>query len=226
MIKRVGLFLLCMGFLHAEIILDEPHFLYDHESQIEAGAKAFKQTCFSCHTMKLMRTDPISMAAGITSDAAPVWDSSSWNGHPPPDLSLITAVKGVRYVYGYLQGYYKDDSNPSGYSNAVLPSTQMPNPFAALQGNQELVVDLDQVDFVRLHEALRLKSTGDLTPGEFNRYLTSIVAYLDFSSDPSVHERRWYGWFVVMFVGVFVAIMVVLDLLYWRDIHQKKEGSE
>lgn len=211
------LFCLIIMLSHASIQLDEPMFAYDRVAQIKAGAKAFMQSCYSCHTMSYLRTDEISLEAGINPDSAPQWDDSSWNGHPPPDLSLITAIKGVDYVYSYLRGYYIDENHPSGYENIVMPGTQMPNPFIILQGDQ-VKRDIDHVN-PRLHEVLELQVKGNMKPQVFNEYVASIVSYLDYASDPSILVRYHYGLYVLGFLLIMIVVMISLDLVYWSDIH-------
>lgn len=201
------------------VVLEEPTFAYDREAQIQAGASAFAKTCYSCHSMKYLRTDDFSLKGGINPDNAPSWDPSSWNGHPPPDLSLITAIKGADYVYSYLRGYYVDEAHPSGFENIVMPGSQMPNPFAALQGRQSLV-DPQHPD-MRLFQALKLESRGSMSPQEFNEYVTSIVSYLDYASDPSVFTRWRIGPFVLLFLAIMILLMVALDLVYWHEIHER-----
>ena len=212
----IWLYLLC-SFTLAEPILDSPTFSYLKQEQIEAGAKAFAQTCYSCHSMQYMRTDQISLDAGINPESAPSWDPSSWNGHPPPDLSLMTAAKGVDFVYSYLRAYYRDESHPSGYENLVLQGTQMPNPFAIMQGDQVLV---SQEENQRLFQALRLEKRGSMSPQEFNEYVTSIVAYLNYASDPNEAYRKQVGMYVLGFLAVMILIMIALDLAYWQKIHE------
>ncbi len=215
----IYLFLFC-SFLSASPIFDEPDFSYFEKEQISAGAKAFATTCYSCHSMNYMRSDAVSLNAGINPELAPVWDSSSWNGHPPPDLSLITAAKGVDFVYSYLMAYYASEDSPTGYDNLVLPGTQMPNPFSVMQGDQVLV-DHQRLATknLRLFQMLRLDKKGSMKPQAFDDYVTSIVAYLDYASDPNKAYRYKVGFYVLGFLSVMILIMVALDLAYWKDIH-------
>ena len=179
--------------------------LYNKEAQIAAGAQAFAQTCYSCHSMKYMRTDAVSLSGGIQPDQAPQWTEDSWNGHPPPDLSLITAAKGVDYVYSYLMGYYVDEAHPSGFENIVMPGTQMPNPFVVMQGEQERVLRDPEV---RLFQALKLKNRGAKSPQEFEDYVSSIAVYLEYASDPSQAYREHIGYYVLGFLAVMIVIMI------------------
>ena len=217
----IYLLLIC-SFLNASPVLDEPVFSYFEKEQVAAGAKAFATTCYSCHSMSYMRSDPVSLDAGINPELAPVWDSSSWNGHPPPDLSLITAAKGADFVYSYLMSYYVSDDSLSGYDNLVLPGTQMPNPFSVMQGDQVLVDHKGMATAnMRLFQMLRLDKKGAMTPQAFDDYVTSIVAYLDYASDPSKAYRHKIGFYVLGFLSVMILIMIALDLAYWKDIHNE-----
>tara|TARA_A100001015_G_scaffold227175_1_gene256596 strand:- start:2313 stop:2963 length:651 start_codon:yes stop_codon:yes gene_type:complete len=215
----IAVFLLFLSSLQA-VSLDDPVFAYQYQEQVEKGASAFLQSCYSCHSMSLLRTDPVSLKAGIDPKNAPVWSKDSWNGHPPPDLSLVTAYRGLDHVYSYLRAYYKVDTD-AGYDNLVIPGTQMPNPFAMMQGDQIKV--MDNTDGVRLFRSLELVRRGSMNPQEFDDYVTSIVAYLNYASDPSVEERHHYGVYVIGFLVIFVFIMIFLDIAYWRDIHHHRK---
>ncbi|UTC24484.1 hypothetical protein MMH89_04530 [Candidatus Comchoanobacter bicostacola] len=208
----------------AQPILDAPDFSYQKEAQIKAGAKAFAQSCFSCHSMNYMRTDALTLAAGIKSENAMAWPKDSWMGHPPPDLSLVTAYRGVDYVYSYLRGYYLDAEVEGGYENIVMPGTQMPNPFSLMQGDQVLLTQ--DIAHKRLFEVLDLKTKGTMTPQEFEDYVTSIVAYLVYASDPSEADRYAYAPWVLGFLAIFVLIMIRLDLVYWAEIHEQHDHEK
>ncbi len=216
----IWFYLLC-SFAFAEPVLDSPNYSYLKQAQIAAGASAFAHTCYSCHSMQYMRTDNISTDAGIKPEMAVSWDPSSWNGHPPPDLSLITAAKGVDFVYSYLRGYYRDEGHPNGYENLVLKGTQMPNPFAIMQGDQVLVASSENQ---RLFQSLRLDKRGSMSPQEFDDYVTSIVAYLEYASDPQADFRQRVGLYVLGFLAVMILIMVALDLAFWKKIHDEHKG--
>ena len=218
----IWLYLVC-AFVFADPVLDSPKFSYLKQTQIESGAKAFAQTCYSCHSMQYMRTDRISLDAGIQPELAPSWDSNSWNGHPPPDLSLMTAAKGVDFVYSYLRGYYRDENHGSGYENLILKGTQMPNPFAIMQGDQVLISGKEDE---RLFQALRLERRGSMSPQEFNDYVTSIVAYLNYASDPNEAYRKEIGFYVLGFLAVMILIMIALDLAYWQKIHDEHDSGK
>ena len=186
--------------------------------RIVQGGENFKKTCLSCHSLNDFMNDDIAKTLGLTKEQMPSWPEDSWNGHPPPDLSLVTAYRGIDHVYSYLSAYYQSESTESGYDNLVLPGTQMPNPFAIMQGDQHLVSEA--VDDMRLFQSLELVRRGSMTPQEFNDYVVSIVAYLEYASDPSIYERYHYGPYVVGFLIIFVLIMIFLDLVYWREIHR------
>ncbi|MDC3180561.1 hypothetical protein OAT84_00235 [Gammaproteobacteria bacterium] len=211
-----------MGLSHAELMLEQPKYRYEFIDQVKVGAKAFVQSCYSCHSMSYMRSDPISLDAGIDPEIAPVWDPESWMGHPPPDLSLVTAYRGVDYVYSYLRGYYLKAEGE--YDNIVMPGTQMPNPFITMQGDQ--VLRHQDVSNQHLYEVLSLKSRGSMTPQEFEDYVVSIVAYLEYASDPSFAERYRLAPWVLGFLAVMILLMIHTDLIYWKNIHKEHQDDD
>ncbi len=207
---------------NADLILEQPKYRYEFIDQVKQGAKAFSQSCYSCHSMSYMKSDPISLDAGIDPELAPQWSSDSWMGHPPPDLSLVTAYRGVDHVYSYLRGYYLKAEGL--YDNIVMPGTQMPNPFVTMQGDQVLLTD----DFNQKHlyEVLALQTRGSMTPQEFEDYVVSIVAYLEYASDPSFTERHQIAPWVLGFLLVMIILMIHVDLLYWKKIHKTHQEDD
>ena len=94
----------------------------------------------------------------------------------------------------------------------------MPNPFALMQGDQVLV---DNPEATRMLQRLILEKRGSMSPQAFDDYVTSIVHYLDYASDPHKAFRQKIGFYVLGFLAVMILIMIGLDLAYWRKIHDE-----
>ena len=78
-------------------------------------------------------------AGDLMTGAMPKDESAQWFGVAPPDLTLVSRVRGDDWLYSYLRTYYEDSSKQYGVNNLVYPGTAMPNVLAALQGNQKLI---------------------------------------------------------------------------------------
>ena len=105
----------------------------DDPAALRRGAMAFKTHCAACHALSLATHDPYVREAGLI--PMPVHPPGSWDGHPPPDLSLVTRSRGGAWVKTLLT-YYEDRSQSPRFNNLVHPQTSMPNPFVGLQGIQ------------------------------------------------------------------------------------------
>jgi ubiquinol-cytochrome c reductase cytochrome c1 subunit len=199
--------------------------IHDHAA-IKRGALFFKRHCFSCHSMKYLRYDKRSQQAGIVYDAMPVHDAQSWQGHPPPDLSLAARVHRPDWLYTYLQSFYIDRTRALGSNNLALPNSAMPNPFLGVQGQQflrpnwaHLVAGSRKPQWFEL---LVLKKQGSLTPGEFHHTIRDVVAYLVYAADPHRQEREQLGYKVLGFLALFFLFALALKQAYWQDIKPRK----
>lgn len=186
--------------------------------KISEGAVFYKERCFSCHSMKYLRFDDISLDAGINPKDAVEWSKDSWKGHPPPDLSLVATTKGVDWLYGYLKGYYIKDGR---YNNIMWQNTAMPNPYPDLQGQQVLAMSPEQIRAFhpRFYQVLKLESSGKLTAHDFNDKIDALLHYLVYASDPSIEERHTLGPMVL----IFVITLALFAFLLYRDLYKDIE---
>lgn len=200
----------------AQIELAHPHIDFHDEASIERGANHFAQRCLSCHSMRGLVNDPVSIKAGITKDSQPSWDASSWGGHPPPDLSLIAKRQSTAWIYTYLSSYYVDEKRPTGFNNLVIKNTSMPNLFAALQGKQILI--RPPQPNLKWFEVLELESRGNQSPAEFNLMIMDIVNYLNYAAEPTKQEREEMGIWVISYLFILWLVLMALNHLYWKKI--------
>ena len=127
----------------------------DHRDlpSLQQGAKLFMNYCLGCHSLEHQRHVRTAEDLGIPTDlyqasllpagadmgshitnAMPAAGAKNWFGAQPPDLSMVTRVRGTDWVYSYLKGFYLDPSRPLGVNNDVLPNAGMPHALIELQG--------------------------------------------------------------------------------------------
>ena len=185
--------------------------------RILRGADNFKKSCLSCHSLNDFMNDDIAKTLGLTKEMMPSWPLDSWNGHPPPDLSLIALSMSPKWLYTYLRTYYVDKSRPTGYNNLVFPNTNMPNPFVDLQG-QQVLIDPSYFDSEHgedenyWYRIIKLKHSGQMSADQFDEYVHDLVIFLTYVSDPSYYERRQLAPWVL---GYFL-IFIVVTLMYFK----------
>ena len=157
--------------------------------------------------------------------------ASQPGGALPPDLSLITKARsieshapfymvplsmlrdilsgyqegGADYVYAYLTGFKepsKDVKVPDGMNyNEVFPAphfTAMPNPFAG--GNDAVKYD-------------------DGTPQTVDNYARDVTAFLAWSGDPSLAERKRLGLLVVAYLLITAILLYFAKRRVWSKVH-------
>ena len=216
-----------LGFAAADSYVHLDSFSADlsNRDRIIQGGKNFQQTCLSCHSLNAFMNDSVAKELGLSKDQMPVWPPESWNGHPPPDLSLIALSMSPEWLYTYLRTYYVDAERPTGYNNLVFPNTNMPNPFVDAQGSQVLI---DPNYFDKQHHAshdywyrvIKLKQGGRMSAEEFDDYVADIVTFLTYVSDPSIFERRqmgaWVLGYLVLFIAVTFAYFKVMGKYYFK----------
>lgn len=193
---------------------------------VKRGAKHFAAQCMVCHAMRFLDHNPLAKQAGITIDKMPLKDQEWWFGTAPPDLSLIARVRSPRWIYTYLHAFYKDESRKLGSNNLLFPNSNMPNPFAGMQGEQVLAVDADQFHTMggvfatkpRYFSLLRMEKQGSMSADEFHQQIYDIVNFLVYASEPARAERTALGWWVLGFLLLLMALTYLLKKEYWKDI--------
>lgn len=220
--KTAGLFYLlawCSGlFVNPVVCADPVEFNVQDKASLQRGARLFMNYCSGCHSLKYLRYNHMAKGLGLTrfdgqinedllknnliftqatiNDpiriALPPEDAKQWFGVVPPDLSLVAREKGTRWLYSYLNGFYKDEARPFGTNNRLVPDVAMPNILDTLN-----------------HE---------LPSGQFNMNLQDLVTFLAYVGEPIQPLRYRMGFFVVGFLFVLFLVAVGLKTVYWRKI--------
>jgi ubiquinol-cytochrome c reductase cytochrome c1 subunit len=65
---------------------------------------------------------------------------------------------------------------------------------------------------------LVIKVKGQLNQKEYEQEITDLVNFLTYVSEPAQLERYSIGFWVMLFLVIFMFITYLLKIEYWRDI--------
>lgn len=184
--------------------------LHDQAS-LQRGAVAFADYCLACHSIKYMRYNRIARDLGWTDEEVIEKMTKGLNkptdsvlargnleaiakvlGTTPPDLSLMSRLKGPDYIYSFLLGYFEKDPKKGFWDNHYLPGTAMPNVLE------------DKYRFA--DEQQRQQVARDLTN------------FLEYVGEPIKLTRYALGWKVLLFLFIFFIVVYLLKRDYWREV--------
>ncbi|MDF1644766.1 MAG: cytochrome c1 [Pseudomonadales bacterium] len=210
------------------------------KASLQKGAKTYLNYCFGCHSTKYARYERIAddlqiphelfMENLVFSDAKigelmdiamPAKSAKSWFGATPPDLTLVTRLRGVDWLYSYLKGFYQDESRPWGVNNKIFPDVGMPHVLHELQGIQ--VKDCGDAQSETDHDACTdlklIEGSGTLSAEEYDQVAFDLVNFLHYMGDPSREYREALGVKVLIFIFIFFIFAWFLNREFWKDIH-------
>jgi ubiquinol-cytochrome c reductase cytochrome c1 subunit len=126
------------------------------------------------------------------------------NGALPPDLSLMTKARkgGADYVHALLVGYKEP---PTGFQlqqgmqyNEYFPGHQIAMPAPLAEG------------------AVTFEDGTNATVDQMAR---DVSAFLTWSSEPELEDRKRMGIKILAFLLVFTALLFALKRRIWADVH-------
>lgn len=221
--------------------LDNANIDPTNKESLQRGARTFVNYCMGCHSAKYQRYNRMARDLGMTNQD--VIDNlmfagdqvgahmettmsraagKAYFGAPPPDLTLVSRVRGNDWLYTYLRTFYLDSSRPFGVNNEVFDNVGMPNVMWELQGWQKpvykTVIDDDGHEY-ELLEGVELVEAGSQTPAEFDRTVRDLVNFLDYIAEPIRQERQALGVKVLLFLFVLFILAYLLKKEFWKDIH-------
>ena len=222
---------------------------------LQRGVKLYMNYCFGCHSLEYARYNRVAEDLGIPEnlfmenlvfgDQKPgdlmtismqSEDSKQWFGVPPPDLTLVTSLRGSKWVYTYLKSFYVDDSRPLGVNNKVYENVGMPNVLANLQGVQRSVCKLvpeiaengglkqdpltGEIIYKEKCGFLEVDSnTGQLDEEAFNKNLRDLTNFLAYMADPIKSERESLGVYVILYLLLFTIFSYLLYREFKKEVH-------
>ena len=217
--------------------LDSAYINLSDKVSLRKGAHTFVNYCLSCYEASFMRYDR--MARDLEIDDATLRenlmfastkpgdlmkvnmsaeDAKAWFGVKPPDLSLTARSRGPNWIYTYMRGFYRDESTATGWNNTLYPNVAMPHILYEWQGMRKAVFEKGA------DGAKQLAGYEQMTPGtmderqydEAMRDLTNFMVYL---AEPAKMVRYKIGFWVMIFMLVFIGLAYALKKEYWRDVH-------
>lgn len=230
-----------------ELPLDKAPDIGNDISALQNGARLFVNYCLNCHSASSMRYNRMQdiglteeqirnnllftsdKVGGLMTTSMSAKDAKDWFGAAPPDLSVIARAKssglgsGADWIYTYLRTYYKDDSRPTGWNNLVFPNTAMPHALWELQGirTARFVDEKDPHDpgkTVRTFAGFEQVKPGKLSALEYDTAVADLVAFMSWMSEPVQNKRKQLGIIVLLFMGIFTAIVWRLNASYWKEV--------
>ncbi|WP_417761768.1 cytochrome c1 [Shewanella sp.] len=219
----------------ADVELQHANIDSDDLAAQQRGFKAFQMHCASCHSTHFQRyqrvADDLKLSAdelqqymftdakvnGLIESAMSEEEASRWFGMAPPDLTLVSRVRGDDWIYTFLNSFYRDDKRPFGVNNRLLPYTAMPH---VLQSEQGLATaNFVEKDGKMVIESLSAPQNGSMTADEYAAMTKDITAYLSYAADPVKAKREAIGWWVMGYLGLFFLLAWLLKKEYWKDVH-------
>ena len=208
-------------------------------ASLQRGAKLYMNYCSSCHSLKFLRYSRMAEDLGLTEEEVMGnlnftgakfgehiqvtmrdADGTEWFGKMPPDLSLISRVRGSDWIYTNLKSFYLDESRPLGWNNTLFPNASMPNPLWELQGLQHAEFgEPDAATGERQPERLVVTNPGRLQGQEFDQVVRDITNFLEYAGEPAALKRQALGVWVILFLVLLTFLGYLLKQEYWSDVH-------
>ena len=212
--------------------------LGDRQS-LQRGAALYMNYCSGCHSLKYLRYSRIGEDLGLSEEevmqnlnftgakfgeqvgvSLTEADANKWFGKMPPDLSLISRVRGSDWIYTYLKSFYLDESRPLGWNNKLFPNASMPNPLWQMQGLQHAEYgEPDKATGDRPVHGLKLAQAGTMEPEQFDQSVRDITAFLEYAGEPAALKREKMGVWVILFLVFLTFLAWMLKNEYWKDVH-------
>ena len=209
------------------------------QASLQRGAALYMNYCSGCHSLQYVRYSRLARDLGLTEDqvqaslnftgakvgeqvhvAMSPEDAQEWFGQVPPDLSLISRVRGSDWIYTYLKSFYLDDERPLGWNNTLFPNASMPNPLWMMQGLQRAEYGpLDEATGERPVERLVIAAPGTVDPAMYDQAVRDITNFLEYVGEPAALKRHELGVWVILFLAFFTFLAWLLKKEYWRDVH-------
>ena len=191
---------------------------------LQRGAQMFMNRCSGCHSLKYIRYSTMAEDIGIVDASGHILEAivkdnlmfvgdkitdtirssmtkeegTLWFGVAPPDLSLVSRLRGSDWIYTYLRSFYLDNKRPWGVNNKIFPDVAMP----------------DVLFNVKAH--FLAEANGQ---EKYDAAILDLVNFLAYAAEPIKYKRQQLGIWVMLFLGIFLVFAYLLKREYWKDVH-------
>ncbi|TWI09542.1 cytochrome c1 [Aerolutibacter ruishenii] len=206
-------------------------------ASLQRGAQLYMNYCSGCHSLKYLRYSRMAEDLGLTEDevmknlnftgakfgeqiqvSMTEAQGNQWFGKLPPDLSLVSRVRGSDWVYTYLKSFYLDETRPLGWNNKLFPNASMPNVLWELQGLQHAEFGKPDATGERPVLGLAVTQAGVQDAAQFDQTARDISAFLEYAGEPAALKREKLGVWVILFLAVLTFLFWLVKKEYWRDV--------
>ena len=210
----------------------------------QRGAQLYMNYCLGCHTLQYQRYERTMDDLGIPHDLGEQHlvakdkkkgalitnsmkpeDAEKWFGTLPPDLTLVTRLKGAGtkgadWVYTYMKSFYVDPERPFGVNNVVFKDVGMPHVLMDLQGVPTQAKEERMVDGRMVMVDVGLKATGgSMNASEYDSAVRDLVTFLAYVGEPTRLESEALGEKVLWFLLLLLVLVYFLKREFWKDVH-------
>lgn len=213
---------------------------------MQKGLRTYMDYCAACHSLGFARYNRVARDLEIPEDvmmsqvafaqdakfgdlmefAMTQKDGKAWFGAAPPDLTMVTRVRGVDWVYSYLRGFYKDDSRPYGVNNTVFKDVGMPHVLVGLQGLcavkpghvEHGAVDPLTGEEMHADACSAYEQEGSLDAQGYDEVVYDLVNFLNYMGEPYQQERTRLGWKVLAFLLILLVFATLLQRELFKDL--------
>jgi ubiquinol-cytochrome c reductase cytochrome c1 subunit len=222
----------------SNVPLDKAPINLNDQASLQRGARNFVNYCMNCHSAQFMRYSHLTQI-GLTEEqikanlmfgtdkigdtmttALDPKDAKEWFGGVPPDLTLVTRVRGSDWVYSFLRAFYRDDSTPTGWNNEVFKNVGMPHILHDLQGTQRLNKVGEKMDHGKPQPVMKLEMDrpGTMSAKEYDLFVRDLVNYMTYMGEPAAAKSRQLGIIVLLFLVLAFFAALWLKHEYWKDV--------
>ena len=205
------------------------------KTSLQRGAANFFNYCSGCHSLQYMRYnriaedleldeslvkanfmfvgDKIGNTVKVSMDSE---DAKSWFGVQPPDLSVISRVRGADWLFSFLNGFYTESERPTGVNNLYFSQTSMPHVLWELEGYKKLIKPSEEGQ----NEDATFETVipGKLSQIEYREFTRDLVSFLVYVGEPARLVRYKLGFWVIAFLFVLFIFAYLNKRAIWEDV--------
>ena len=225
----------CLGAAGTSVQLLDANIDLSKKTSLQRGAANFFNYCSGCHSLQYMRYNRIAEDLGLDESlvksnfmfvgdkigntvkvSMKSEDAESWFGVQPPDLSVISRVRGADWLFSFLNGFYTESERPTGVNNLYFSQTSMPHVLWELEGYKRLTTPSEENgDDSAIFETV---IQGKLSEDEYQEFTRDIVSFLVYVGEPARLVRYKLGFWVIAFLFILFIFAYLNKRAIWEDI--------